>query len=303
MSKLASWREVDTSSWKVESTETRGKRSKEWVSAPDSSLWLRKQPRVRARQRVPYEPAIEWLMLRLARSAGLEAPESHCSSWNAAAADASAPQPQSGIIVRSFVDKSFEEKSSGAQVLRGHDASYPTDSWSQTVTRVQCALKAEEKSTGASLLTPFAWMTAFDAWIGNCDRHQENWDLIVRRAASSRLAPVYDVAACVGVELDDAHPLLVVPTSSSLLRRYVEKCPSGFGDGARPIRLSAVVAQIRSWPEWSSNVRAWIACFAEAMDTLRVDLVEVPDEWLPPPRKQLIQTLLQVRLQWLEAHA
>src|SRR5258707_15737670 len=68
---MADWQELDTTAWEIISAEVRGKRPKEWVREPAGARWLRKQPRVRAGQLFPYEPAIEWLMLRLAARAGL----------------------------------------------------------------------------------------------------------------------------------------------------------------------------------------------------------------------------------------
>jgi hypothetical protein len=67
--------------------------------------------------------------------------------------------------------------------------------------------------------------------------------------------------------------------------------------------MSEVVAEIRSWPEWSNNVRAWIASFGRAMDTVEDDLVGVPETWLPSPRKRFALSMLRMRLQWLSDHA
>lgn len=52
----------------------------------------------------------------------------------------------------------------------------------------------------------FARMVAFDAWIGNGDRHQDNWSVLLPEDESRcRLAPMYDPAACLGTELQDGH--------------------------------------------------------------------------------------------------
>src|SRR5258706_10035506 len=121
---MAGWDELDTTAWDVTTADSRGKRAKEWVRGPDDALWLRKQPRIRTGQSYPYEPAIEWLMLRLGASVGIATPESHPSSWT------SPGGAHIGIVVRCFVDETHEELAAGAQVLRGHDPDYPAENWS-----------------------------------------------------------------------------------------------------------------------------------------------------------------------------
>jgi hypothetical protein len=47
-------------------------------------------------------------------------------------------------------------------------------------------------------------MLLFDAWIGNGDRHSANWG-VARKLESERLAPLFDPASCLGVELQPGH--------------------------------------------------------------------------------------------------
>lgn len=53
----------------------------------------------------------------------------------------------------------------------------------------------------------FAGYLVFDAWIGNTDRHHENWGLIATKLDETdfvaRLAPAYDHASSLGRELSD----------------------------------------------------------------------------------------------------
>ena len=75
---MVGWDEIDVSSWPTIGTEPRGKRPKQWVRRPsDGSRWLRKEPRLRTKQLLPYEPAIEWLALRIAIASGVSAVEAH----------------------------------------------------------------------------------------------------------------------------------------------------------------------------------------------------------------------------------
>jgi hypothetical protein len=135
------------------------------------------------------------------------------------------------ILVRSFLDEATEELSLGAEILRGHDPKYPGENWSQTVPLVRSALEEHERRRpGDSVLTPFAQTCAFDAWIGNADRHQENWGMIRSVSGGFRLAPMFDPAACLGVELDDANRLFdATKSTAAAIQKYMLGCPSGFG--------------------------------------------------------------------------
>lgn len=124
-------------------------------------------------------------------------------------------------------------------------------------------------------------MIAFDAWIGNADRHQENWGIIEPSGTGQpRLAPMYDPAACLGAELQEGNQLLETSVPPEKLEQYVVRCPSGFGDGRQRIQLDEVVREIAAWPEWRDNVRAWLAAFAKGMATFEAFLPTVPSSWL-----------------------
>ena len=149
----------------------------------------------------------------------------------------------------------------------------------------------------------FVFMLAFDTWIGNGDRHQENWAVIVPDPNSgsepARLAPMFDPAACLGVELGDSHRAL---RPGADLAGYIRKCPSGFGDGTKGLRLSQVFDELCRWPEWTDNVRSWLAAFDDSMNTVNKWLDEAPADWLPDPRKDLARRLLAERLRWMKEH-
>lgn len=153
------------------------------------------------------------------------------------------------------------------------------------------------------MVAPFARMLAFDAWIGNSDRHQENWG-VLRRVSNARLAPMFDPAACLGVELDEAKGL---PHAEADVGRYMAHCPSGFGDGVRerPLMMQdQVVAELEArWPEWNAGISGWVEAFGSAVDTLEQVVARVPSGWLPPRRAAFACRLLRTRLQWLRERA
>lgn len=56
-----------------------------------------------------------------------------------------------------------------------------------------------------SAVATFIGYLLLDAWIGNGDRHHENWGFVVPLPGGTpRLAPTYDHAACLGRELQDS---------------------------------------------------------------------------------------------------
>jgi len=284
------WEEFEVSSWPQVLEENRGRRVKAWVQSPAGTHWLRKEPK----ESRPYELAIEALVLRLAEEVGLVAANGSVCTWQGHGSE------KRGLAVELFLDRDREQLILGSTCLRREDAAYdPEAKWAHTLPRVRSVIDA---AGGSRLLVDFAQLLAFDAWIGNADRHQENWGMIEPTGAGdSRLAPMYDPAACLGAELLDGDRHLSETTCpAERLLRYAGRCPSGFGDGSSPISLEQAVREAASWPEWQDNVRAWVAAFAKGMDTFEAFLPTVPSSWLPPHRKLFALRLLEHRLRWLE---
>ena len=86
-----------------------------------------------------------------------------------------------------------------------------------------------------SVLDAFVGYLMFDAWIGNTDRHHENWAVLRRPAsqgmsAAAMLAPSYDHGSCLGRELSDEkrEHLLANPHPDHNVTGYCRKTPSRF---------------------------------------------------------------------------
>ena len=290
---IAAFAIQDVSSWEKVSEEPRGKRPKFWVK-DDRRQWLRKAPRVSR----PLEPAIEATTLRLALASGLAAPESRACEWT------DDEGSHRGILVARFLDDPLESLAEGIQLLRGRDPAYdPELRGEHTLDRIRAALTAlEQDHPQAQLLQAFCDMLFLDAWIGTSDRHQENWGMI-NFPTGVKLAPIYDTAACLGVELQPEHRLLARVPSKDELKKYVERCSSGFGRGQNHlISQRQVVAELKtSWPaEWHRSKRL-IENFGELLgEPLSEYLNTIPQDWLPPERKQLVRALLEKRLEWLK---
>lgn len=69
-----------------------------------------------------------------------------------------------------------------------------------------------------------------DAWIGNQDRHHENWGLVLTKDGSVHLAPSYDHASCLGrIETDiEKHERLTTKDRHRTVESYIGKASSAF---------------------------------------------------------------------------
>jgi hypothetical protein len=232
------------------------------------------------------------LMLRLGREAGLPAPDSYWCTWieNDAAAH--------GIIVRLFLETQLEELSLGSVLLRQSDQAYDAESkWMHTLPRVRQVLTGLGAPT---LVADFARLLAFDGWVGNADRHQENWGVITSVAKMPRLAPLFDPASCLGAELQEGNRYLSGVPTPKMFEQIHGAMWKWVGDGTAAVPLQAVIEQLGSWPEWKSLASSWVAEFRSAMDNLERFLPTVPSSCLPDPRKRFALELLKARLSWLQ---
>jgi hypothetical protein len=72
-----------------------------------------------------------------------------------------------------------------------------------TVSRVLASLALYLRPNYLDAWSAFIGYLMFDAWIGNTDRHYENWGLIIDRERKLTLAPTFDHASSLGRELSD----------------------------------------------------------------------------------------------------
>jgi len=157
----------------------------------------------------------------------------------------------------------------------------------------------------AFVAAEFVRMLVFDAWIGNGDRHLRNWAVLVK-SDSTRLAPMFDTAGCLGTELLDDHRLFLDEAPDDEISAYAMACKSGFGDGvARPGISQLEVLQIaRQWPEWRSAHEQLLPRFRHLlMADVGAMLDEVPDEWWAPHRRRFARRLLAARVKIVEGAA
>ncbi len=149
---------------------------------------------------------------------------------------AETPDGCRGVIGINFLGKG-ESLVHGNEVLSGMISNYSTSakfkSSQYTIGAVMQAINQKSVGFPPSWIVPSSFTDArdlfvgyllLDAWIGNTDRHDENWGFIRHQnsKASIYLAPTYDHASCLGRELPD------VKRQKSLVESYVNRCKSAF---------------------------------------------------------------------------
>jgi hypothetical protein len=150
-----------------------------------------------------------------------------------------------------------------------------------------------------SAVDVFGGYLLLDAWIGNTDRHHENWALLVEPARGHRhLAPTFDHAASLGAHLPDAQRSGRLESRDPAFRveAYVRaaKARSALylreGDDKSLPMLDAFHA-------WAQRAKcdAWIARLGSIDDSLIHDLVDrVPMTEMTGPARAFAQAILKV---------
>lgn len=185
---------------------------------------------------------------------------------------------QRGATLVDFTDHGRVALVHGNELLEFVDPDYPTQQRYHAVkhtvaavheilTRPAVHVPAAPRPLPSGVTDAFGVFVGYlmlDAWIGNTDRHHENWGLLWHADDTSRhlvLAPTFDHASSLGRELTDEHRTRAGnPSQGTAAERYARRARSAFypGDGsARPLTPCAAfqVAGVarpdagRSWLE------------------------------------------------------
>lgn len=175
-----------------------------------------------------------------------------------------------GVIGVNFLGKN-ESLVHGNEVLSGMISNYPATAtykaYPHTIGAVMEAIKKKSVGFPPSWTAPRSFTDArdlfvgyllLDAWIGNGDRHHENWGFIRRQnfQPSIYLAPTYDHASCLGREFSDAQ------RQNKPVKSYVNRCKSAFylnSEDRKPLKvLELFEYTVRQYPqagqEWLSRL-------------------------------------------------
>lgn len=144
----------------------------------------------------------------------------------------------------------------------------------------------------------FVGYLLFDAWIGNHDRHHENWGILARRDAASRhaLAPSFDHASSLGQNENDAKRAFRLETKDKrgTVEAWTRKATTPFfAPGPRPGRLSTLEAARIGCERYPGGARVWLGQLErvqpEAVDDV---LSRVPSSWMSTTARRFAARML-----------
>jgi HipA-like C-terminal domain len=288
--RVGNWAEiVDTSRWQEADGEQRGLRLKRWM-LHDGEKWLRKAPRGFPKTPWTVEPIVEALTLHMASQIGIEVAECRLATWSQEFNDQT--HRVVGIVSRNMSGE--RELTAGRDLMFG--ASERVDIVQATIERARATVEH------ADLQHEFLRHLFFDAWIGNADRHSENWSVLRVRGRRDVLAPMYDTAGCLGCELQTDDEL---NRRAKQIRGYAENCPSGFGHGKTRMPMIEVIRALREWPTWAQVQAELLPKIHGLLLQLPALLAHAPESYaeiplVTPVRRNFIETLLNVRVRMLE---
>jgi hypothetical protein len=155
-----------------------------------------------------------------------------------------------------------------------------------------------------SVLGVFSGYLLFDAWIGNTDRHHENWAVIVTLSPSepdkysAHLAPTYDHASSLGRNEPDNRRRARLETRDEgfSVRTYVERCRSAFyvsETDKQPMgTLEAFQAVASTCPV---EARAWLERLKQIESSaLAALLARVPEDRISMDARDFANAMLKI---------
>jgi hypothetical protein len=244
----------------------------------------------------PNEDWSEKLAACLAETLGLPRAQVHLASH----------QGKRGICSPSFVPDGAN-LAHGNELLGELDPSYPVGGHkvpAHTVPRVVAALVGagvapspalqSTLNDGADQLVGYLLL---DAWIGNTDRHHENWG-VLQRSGDRVLAPTYDHATSLGRELTQAKAALRLSTRdrNQTVDAYAARARSAFfGDPPARGTITTLAALLAAAELRPGAARYWAARLEGVPPDVPEGLVaRVPAALITTAHRELAVRLLAV---------
>lgn len=181
---------------------------------------------------------------------------------------------------------------------QGHNLSQHT--WPfvlDAITRpeVKLLLQWDPLTSIMSAVSVFVGYLLLDAWIGNSDRHHENWGFISQKSDRSvHLAPTYDHASCLGRELlDSAREERL--RNRTVGHYYASKARSAFYEQAGDrkavltFELFCKIAQ-----RYNQSAKLWLAQLARISEMeIRPLMERVPSSRITPVAMEFAYGMLE----------
>lgn len=144
----------------------------------------------------------------------------------------------------------------------------------------------------------FVGYLLLDAWIGNTDRHHENWALIITSESLVYLAPTYDHASSLGRNEPDhrRQQRLTTPDPGFTVQAYAEKCKSclyAINESGNPQRLKtfdAFCTAARIYPQAANIWLEHLSRFSSSDTTVLMQ--RIPTSRISAPAIQFASEIL-----------
>ncbi|MDJ0800388.1 MAG: HipA domain-containing protein [Calothrix sp. MO_167.B12] len=213
-----------------------------------------------------------------------------------------------GIISLSFLptDHNITEArlTPGNEILQEKVSGYPDsnkDLSQHTINNVFNAISSSQVSLPLNWTPPEGITTAtetfvgyllLDAWIGNTDRHHENWAFI-RVNGEIYLAPTYDHASCLGRELLDEKKSTKLQNKS--VAGYAQNCKSLlYAEVEVKERLKTFDAFCEAQKLYPNAARIWLTNLAQISSNDTSELLQrIPPDWISPISIEFAQNILE----------
>ena len=141
----------------------------------------------------------------------------------------------------------------------------------------------------------FIGYLVLDAWIGNGDRHHENWGFVVPLPGGiPKLAPTYDHAACLGRELLDTRRQQRL--AQNTVQAYAEKSRSAFfrqeGDSKPMLTFDVFAAVTR---DYARSAALWLDQLAKiSSEQTKTLLYRIPQSRISPIALEFAHQMLDI---------
>lgn len=311
---------VDVSAWTVASEEVLGSKEKDWLRRDPSSeeLWLFKATRTDTNDGRSTHAGDDWaekIVAELAELLGLP----H------AVTELACRDGRPGIISRDFRRSQSGERGRfvpGNELLWRRNPEYPRGNRRvplHTVSGVFDVLKAIGAAVPASPIalpadsdaaSVFSGYLILDAWVGNQDRHHENWGVVVwdglAPPRSPMLAPSFDHASSLGQnETDERRNMrLTTRDKRATVEAWSSKATCPFFRAATDRKpLSTMDAAAIAFQKYPAACRSWTGRLGDVEQSgIQQILGRVPVDLMSEPARHVALRMLQSNRDLLLRH-
>ena len=287
--------EIDVTHWSSAGDEQLGTKPKRWLIHPESGeRWLLKYATYSTgSDGSRYRKGDDWAELIASRvAAGLGTPAAQVEL-----AVERLEEVRYGIISRSVLTVDERSGNPDGELVLGNgllaQPTAPGDRRGYTVDAVHAALAGTKPPIGSppgfGAWDVFAGYLVLDCVVGNTDRHEENWAVIVN-PNERRLAPSFDHASSLGFQISDAQrdQRLETRDEGFTPETYARRAKSPFANKPRLIDLASAALD-RCTRAVSEH---WLgAC--DDVDALVEPIWRVPDDRMSEAARQFAERILR----------